>query len=1333
MIPIANSLSGASASSNPGSFVRAGNKVFFKASDGVHGSEPWVTDGTTAGTTMVADIYPGGGESSAFMIGGIGPVAIFTAYDGSGSALWRSDGTPSGTSKLLTLPGVSSTIAAVVAGSRAFVVIGSGDTIQILVTDGTVAGTQNLGAYPVIGSSILGANGNLYFVVQDATVGAQLFVSDGTVVGTHMVRRDVECPGASCGPVPKSFFRIGDNVLFLTSDGLWKTDGTGPGTQLVASIPNATILATSPSAPVAYLTAQDGTAWKSDGTAAGTQQFGSWGPTSNGLVLDDGRLFFLHSSSSALEVWKSDGTVNGTVKIGSIVQHSSQFPPVVGAQGARVFLESWTQFTGTELWTADLDSGTVSLLKDLDPRNGTSGPSSSSPASGISLGSLFLFSAADVSGRELWQSDGTAAGTKQLANIAADPGGGIISGDVHAVADGTPINGATVFLCPPTGFGGCDTTFTEASGHYHFDGVIPGTYKVASSTRSYVVQEYDGSNCPCTPGTSTPVVVTSGFETANVDFSLILGGTFAGTVTRASTGLPIVDAEVDIVDVNHTVVDREFTDSAGKYKSRGFLTGTYHAVASTDFSSPSWPSVQQVYNGHNCPPTGCDVLGGDAISVTNGADVTGIDFPLHEYGTISGTVRDDTGSGVPSLSVMISRDGSSQNGVTVTTDVNGHYLSPLLNPGSYYIVTGEGRGFTRVVYPNVPCPSSNCTVTNGTPVPVAIDGATTGIDFDLTITAARLTGTLRDRTGAPFSGIAVSLLDSNGHAVNTNPFAPTTDANGRYELYSIPAGTYYLAALNELYPGVDCPVSCLPDATPLVLTNGHTAHADMQLLSQRTTISGRVLDAVTGLQILTTSGVSLYTATGAAVGSYFVDSGSYNVTLISREATFYLSASASGYHTVLYKTVSWNCPSAPCVIPAEATPIPAGANSHIDFLLPRTGWLSGTVTDKVTGAPASNVIVSLTPVAGGGGTFTNAATDFNGHYKAFAAPGQYQADAKQFGANPHQSQVFRDHDCASTCDPSTGEMITVTDGVETTGIDFHLAPSGLYGTISGHVFDAETNLPMANVYVGIANNTLSARTDEHGFYSISQRSDGGVGLTTGQYAVYAETDQPYYVGLSGGGNCPDFYACYNSGVPVQVTTPGVTTVDFRLIKLGISSVTPAYGPAAGGTQITINGANFTQGATISIGGNAATVVSISPTKIVATTPAASALGPAHITVRLSAYLAVTFVQSFTYLPVTTFTDDPLVARATVMRASHIIELRAAVNRLRAAALLASYPFTDPGVSGGLIRAIHIVELRTALNQARAALGLPVLTFTNAIAQGGVIHAIDIAELRDGPR
>ena len=43
----------------PSVATQAGGTLFFKADDGVHGFEPWRTDGTEAGTTLVRDIRPG--------------------------------------------------------------------------------------------------------------------------------------------------------------------------------------------------------------------------------------------------------------------------------------------------------------------------------------------------------------------------------------------------------------------------------------------------------------------------------------------------------------------------------------------------------------------------------------------------------------------------------------------------------------------------------------------------------------------------------------------------------------------------------------------------------------------------------------------------------------------------------------------------------------------------------------------------------------------------------------------------------------------------------------------------------------------------------------------------------------------------------------------------------------------------------------------------------------------------------------------------------------------------------------------------------------------------
>ena len=43
----------------PAQFVGSNGTTFFAADDGVHGSELWKSDGTEAGTVLVKDINPG--------------------------------------------------------------------------------------------------------------------------------------------------------------------------------------------------------------------------------------------------------------------------------------------------------------------------------------------------------------------------------------------------------------------------------------------------------------------------------------------------------------------------------------------------------------------------------------------------------------------------------------------------------------------------------------------------------------------------------------------------------------------------------------------------------------------------------------------------------------------------------------------------------------------------------------------------------------------------------------------------------------------------------------------------------------------------------------------------------------------------------------------------------------------------------------------------------------------------------------------------------------------------------------------------------------------------
>jgi hypothetical protein len=81
---------------------------------------------------------------------------------------------------------------------------------------------------------------------------------------------------------------------------------------------------------------------------------------------------------------------------------------------------------------------------------------------------------------------------------------------------------------------------------------------------------------------------------------------------------------------------------------------------------------------------------------------------------------------------------------------------------------------------------------------------------------------------------------------------------------------------------------------------------------------------------------------------------------------------------------------------------------------------------------------------------------------------------------------------------------------------------------------------------------------------------------------------------------------------------------------GVSSVSPATGPAAGATGITITGTNFVSGATVTLGGTAATsVVVVSATQITATTPAHAA-GAVTVTVTNPDTQSNSFANGFTY-------------------------------------------------------------------------------------------------------
>jgi gliding motility-associated-like protein len=245
---------------DPFGLTRVGNRVFFTANNGnaTNGRELWVSDGTAAGTMMVRDIRPG--PQSAFTEDPESSILIekdglcyFVANDGTGQALWRSDGTSAGTIKVSP------------------------------IEFNTASGIINVGNI-------------LYFSASTPAAGAELWRSDGTPTGTVMVRDLI--PGTASS-APSNFAAVGGR-LFFAADAvgptnnplgreLWVSDGTASGTFLVRDIAPGGF-SSNPSNltnvdGTLYFVANNGTVgaelWTSDGTEVGTRLFKDVNPTPN--------------------------------------------------------------------------------------------------------------------------------------------------------------------------------------------------------------------------------------------------------------------------------------------------------------------------------------------------------------------------------------------------------------------------------------------------------------------------------------------------------------------------------------------------------------------------------------------------------------------------------------------------------------------------------------------------------------------------------------------------------------------------------------------------------------------------------------------------------------------------------------------------------------------------------------------------------------------------------------------------------------------------------------------------------------------------------------------
>ena len=442
-----------------------GGSMVFRANDGAHGVEPWITNGLPGGTRLLRDICPGtcrgtlSTDDAGIASFATGSLLFFSGDNGArGSELWVTNGSAAGTRMVRDLcqGTCSSGPFSVQAGDgQVFLLARSPRNVtQLWRSDGTWQGTVRLTGFqsdtafigPFLGIPL---RGGFLFTAEDLDHGRELWASDGTLQGTGLFL-DLN-PEDFGGSFPTQLRSVAGKAWFFATDGihgfeLWASDGSEAGTVLVEELTAGEEPDLPPSFDsavelagslffVVHLAEPSPSLWRLQGTPGSAVRLTS--PDLQVLPQEPlraagGRLFFVaFDAEHGEELWTSDGTAEGTRPVADLE------PGVLGSRprsltvlGDRLYFTAEVGDTGREVWASDgTPEGTV-LVKDIDPRPGRG----SEPQLLTTHAGRLYFPAADAEhGRELWATDGTEAGTALAAEITAGGDGVFMT---HLVSTG---------------------------------------------------------------------------------------------------------------------------------------------------------------------------------------------------------------------------------------------------------------------------------------------------------------------------------------------------------------------------------------------------------------------------------------------------------------------------------------------------------------------------------------------------------------------------------------------------------------------------------------------------------------------------------------------------------------------------------------------------------------------------------------------------------------------------------------------------------------------------------------------------------------------------------
>lgn len=465
-------------SSHPNNFTELGGNLVFFAWGGDDLNKKgylWKTNGTETGTTILKEVNSNFEAGNAPYKGALVKTPALLYYEGQSKPssttvqreIWKSDGTVAGTVRVKAFLGNSYENA----GKESMYDIldiefcngwvfftmtdNANNKIDLWKTDGTEAGTIRV--FESCQSQIQAYNNQVYFFiagVPDPNYGTTSFSMRrySTLTNTGGFVKSLAPTNAA--NIPR-FFGVVNNLMLFAADGtivvnnnnvnsgmeLWKSDGTSTGTVIVKDI-NLEVSNNFPPGP--FSSGKHSITYANKSEYFIGANFNLPNLENRSLIHDNLLYFNADDGVNGKELWKSDGSASGTVLVkdflpgsstdiwGTITPNDSD-PAYLYPFNGNIYMFGYDGFgnrgliktdgstNGTVLVKGDMLHGSYNIDPYYNSSFGSVEASEKMPYAVLNNRLYFagkeIYTPVSAPFNEIWSTDGTPEGTKQLKNL----------------------------------------------------------------------------------------------------------------------------------------------------------------------------------------------------------------------------------------------------------------------------------------------------------------------------------------------------------------------------------------------------------------------------------------------------------------------------------------------------------------------------------------------------------------------------------------------------------------------------------------------------------------------------------------------------------------------------------------------------------------------------------------------------------------------------------------------------------------------------------------------------------------------------------------------------